>query len=255
MDSALAIVRAAEAEGLPVIMQAGKPECDYAGGVKNLAQIAKMAAADCLQDVALHLDHSETVDLCKEAIDAGFGSVMIDGSHLDYEKNIEITLKVVEIASKTGVAVEGELGKIGGTEGTVTGGDDEGLTDPAQVVDFVKKTGIDILAIGIGTVHGFFTKPLKINVQRLKEIAAVTELPLVLHGGSGVSEEIIREVIKEGISKINICTEVIAAMGQAISRAQETDGFKYSVNSLFRPGYEAALKVISGRIRMFNPRK
>lgn len=196
LDSAQAVVEAAEGLNMPVILQAGPLECQYAG-IKNLSQIAKLVAEATSVPVALHLDHGDTYELACKAIDAGFTSVMIDASHLSFKENLDVTKKVVEAAKPYGVTVEAELGKLAGSEGNIDVSEEEAAqTDPDEAKKFVEETGIDALAVAIGTTHGFYKSTPRINIERLKKIAEVVSIPLVLHGGSGTPDEKVKEAIK-----------------------------------------------------------
>jgi ketose-bisphosphate aldolase len=200
-----AVVEAAEEERAPVIVMAFHrvlttlhPEVCGAMGIGAI----KMASVP----VALHLDHSEDVGLCKLAVDNGFSAVMIDGSKLPLEENIAKVRDVVEYAHARGSIVEAELGKIKGKdfEGTFGGGDF--LVQVDDAVKLVNETGVDMLAVGIGTAHGFYEGKPEINFKRLEEVNKAVDIPLVLHGGTGIPEEDIHRAIKLGISKVNIGT-------------------------------------------------
>ena len=252
LDSAQAIIHAAETENVPVILQAGKIECDFCDGVKYLAQSAQIAAADAKVPVALHLDHATDYDFICEAINAGFTSVMIDASMLPFEENVKITRKVVETASRTGVTVEAELGKLSGNEGTVNVSEEEAnQTDPKEAARFVEQTGVDALAVAIGTAHGFYTFTPKINIQRLIDITKEVSIPLVLHGGSGTPEKDVQEAVKHGIAKVNICTELVAAFGKTYIKTQAPQDFKYTIPNLFGPSKEAGYQLALEKIRLF----
>ena len=255
LDSAQAVVEAAAELNTPVILQAGLIECEFAAGIQNLYKIAKCVADDAPIPVALHLDHAETYEFICRAIDAGFTSVMFDGSALPYAENLEITGRVVEAARRAGVSVEAELGRLAGSEGNISVGEEEAMqTDPDEAFAFVRDTGVDALAVAIGTAHGFYTFTPKINISRLKEIAAKVDVPLVLHGGSGTPDDKVAEAIKNGISKVNICTEFVAAFGKAYIQTQQAPGFKYSIPGLFGPSKAAGKKLAYEKIKFFAQR-
>ncbi|MCL2699485.1 MAG: class II fructose-bisphosphate aldolase [Defluviitaleaceae bacterium] len=255
LDSAQAVVEAAAELNMPVILQAGLIECEFAAGIQNLYKIAKCVADDAPIPVALHLDHAETYEFICRAIDAGFTSVMFDGSALPYAENLEITGRVVEAARRAGVSVEAELGRLAGSEGNISVGEEEAMqTDPDEAFAFVRDTGVDALAVAIGTAHGFYTFTPKINISRLKEIAAKVDVPLVLHGGSGTPDDKVAEAIKNGISKVNICTEFVAAFGKAYIQTQQAPGFKYSIPGLFGPSKAAGKKLAYEKIKFFAQR-
>ena len=251
LDSAQAIVAAANEKGKPVILQAGPLECRYAG-VENIAQLARMASKDAIIPVALHLDHGDTVTLVEEALAAGFTSVMIDASHLPFEENIAVTQQVVKLAAKKGASVESELGRLMGSEaGMRTQERDAYETDPGQAEEFVSRTGIDALAVAIGSAHGFYTKEPNLNIRRLAEIRSRVEIPLVLHGGTGIPAGQITQSIEGGIAKINICTEFLAAVGRRFIEIQGGQGFKYSVPALFGPPMESGKRLVGEKIGLF----
>jgi fructose-bisphosphate aldolase class II len=249
-DSAQAVVSAAEAAGMPVILQAGVLETQYAGGLDILSLIARRVAEKAKIPIALHLDHAETIGLIREAIDAGFTSVMIDTSALPFEENVAVTQEVAALAKPKGVTVEAELGRLATTEGAAADAE-EAQTDPEEARIFVERTGIDALAVAIGTAHGAYRFPPKINIPRLKEIAAVVAIPLVLHGGSGTPEDAVTGAIQNGIAKINICTDLITAYGVRAAELSGTPDFKYSVASYFQETKNAARELASRKIRQF----
>jgi len=158
--------------------------------------------------LVLHLDHCKQFDNVVKALRTGFTSVMFDGSSLPFEENIRKTAQVVAMAHAVGVSVEAELGALAGGEFSNEEAGEEIYTNPAQAAEFVAKTGIDALAVSIGTVHGMYKGNPRIDVGVLKKIAACVDIPLVLHGGSGTPEEVVRECIRNGIAKINVNTEI-----------------------------------------------
>ena len=251
LDSAQAVVEAAEAAGMPVILQAGPLEIQFAG-IDNLARMARTVAEPSSAPVALHLDHGDTVDLARQAVEVGFTSVMIDASALPFERNVEITREVVALARPNGVTVESELGMLAGAEAGKTISEEEAAqTDPDEASRFVEATGIDALAVAIGTGHGFYAFPPRLNIQRLAEIARRIPLPLVLHGGSGTPDEKVLEAISLGIAKVNICTEFLAAYGRSFTAEQVREGFKYSVPSLFGTAKAAGGELALAKIHLF----
>ena len=248
-DSARAVVKSAKELNVPAILQVGGWEKDFMDGYKNVVSIVKLVSDFFDHPVAIHLDHSESIDEIKEALDAGFTSVMIDASAHSYEKNVEMTSEVVRIAKSYGASVEAELGKLAGNEGNIANEEDE-QTNPEQAAAFVDATGIDALAVAIGTAHGFYTKPPVLNIKRLEEISDLVKIPLVLHGGSGTPEDMVAEAVKRGIAKVNICTEFIAAYGTGY-KAQDNPGFKYNVNSLFRAGMDCGAALAKSKMNLF----
>ncbi|MBS7263481.1 MAG: class II fructose-bisphosphate aldolase [Eubacteriales bacterium] len=252
-DSARAVVSQAQALRVPVILQVGTWEIDYMDGYDNVRYFAEAVSERYNTSVALHLDHATTLTACAEALDAGFTSIMMDASAYDYKTNVRLTNEARKLAEKYDASVEAEIGTLGGSEGGLHHETDD-QTKPEDARRFVEDTGIDCLAVAIGTAHGFYTKPPVINIERLKEIAAVVDIPLVMHGGSGTPEDKVAEAIENGIAKVNICTEFIAGYGKGY-RAQDAEGFKYNVNSLFRAGSDAGAAVARHKMELFLSRR
>ena len=209
-----AIVNAAEELNSPVIVQTTSSTLKYFPPV-YFANIVKAAAAIASVPVAIHLDHGASYELAKACIDSGYTSVMIDGSALPYEENISVTQKVCAYAENFGVPVEAELGKIGGKEDDTECSEDQ-YTDPDQAVNFVERTGISSLAIAIGTAHGIYAKTPELDLNRIADIRKVVSIPLVMHGASGLSDTVIRDSVKKGISKINFATELRIAFTDTV---------------------------------------
>ncbi len=252
LDSAYAIVRAAEELNTPVILQSGCYEGAFAGGYDKLAVLGKIAAESVKVPVALHLDHGATLDEVKLCLDAGYTSVMLDASSKPLEENIRLTQQVVAMAHPLGVTVEAELGVLDGAEAGVTIDEAMGLqTDPDEAAYFVEQTGVDVLAVSIGTSHGHYKFPPKINIPRLMKIADKVALPLVLHGGSGTPEDKMKEAIQHGIAKINICTDFIAAYGKGFTAAQQTEGFRYNVPNLFVTAQSNGQALVKHMLELF----
>ena len=251
MDSAQVVLQAAQAADMPVILQAGPFEIDYAG-FAALTTFARLAVEASGAPAALHLDHGDTLPMAQAAITAGFTSVMIDVSHQAYADNVRLTQAVVQTARPHQVTVEAELGRLAGSEAGRSASEEEAAqTDPEQAAEFVEQTGIDALAVAIGNAHGFYPFPPRINLDRLARIAALVAVPLVLHGGSDTPDEVIRRSIDLGIAKVNICTEFVAAFGRGYTKAQQAAGFKYNVPNLFGPARQAAYDLALAKIRLF----
>lgn len=195
MEIIQAIIAAAEAENSPVIVQASQGAIKYAG-LEYIVALAAIAAQKTHIPVALHLDHGTSFEQVMQCIAKGFTAVMIDGSKLPLEENIALTNKVLEVARACGVSVEAELGKIGGTEDDIYVSEKEALyTDPDEALAFVKATGVDALAIAIGTAHGQYKGEPKLDLPRLEKIKALIKIPIVLHGSSGVPDDAIRGLL------------------------------------------------------------
>lgn len=216
MEMVMAVISAAEEMNAPVIMQTTPSTVKYAGLDYFLAN-AKVAASNAKVPVVMHLDHGSSFELAAQALRAGYTSIMIDGSHNDFESNIEISKAVVDMCKPSGVAVEAELGKVGGKEDDLDGGDGDLYTDPLEAKEFVERTGVDSLAIAIGTAHGMYKGEPKLDLERLSEIRKVVSVPLVLHGGSGIPDWKVQEAIKRGICKVNYATELRIAYTHGVN--------------------------------------
>lgn len=203
------MIRGAQEVGLPIVIQTSVATAQYIG-YDVIVAVCKQLANNDLVDVALHLDHARDFDAIRAAIEAGYSSVMFDGSNLPFKENIAKTKAVVDYAHARGVSVEGELGTIGGTEeGISVSEDDKEYTRPNDAVRFLAETGVDALAVGIGTNHGQFKSKTNVKIPLLKEIHSLVDVPLVIHGGTGVKEEDYPELINNGIRKFNVGTELL----------------------------------------------
>ena len=212
METIAATLEVANKVNYPVIVQVSPIQIEAQKlSYKLFVDLVHCLATHYLCDYIIHLDHATTFEECKNAVDAGFDSVMYDGSKLTYEENVINTSKVVDYAHSRNVAVEAELGRVGGEEGTYSTNQNAYLTSLDEVTDFCSKVNIDSLAVAIGNAHGFYVNEPKLNFDRLKEISEHTDLPLVLHGGSGISDDDFRKAISYGISKINVFTELDSA--------------------------------------------
>ncbi|MCL6449154.1 MAG: class II fructose-1,6-bisphosphate aldolase [Armatimonadetes bacterium] len=246
-----AIVRAAEAEKAPVILQATPGAIRYAG-LDYLAALARAAAKNAAVPLALHLDHGTDPGLVEECVRAGFSSVMIDGSKLPLEKNIALTRQVLEVARRAGVSVEAELGRISGTEDEITVAEREALfTDPEEARFFVEQTGVDSLAVAVGTAHGVYRGEPRLDLERLSKIRELVPVPLVLHGSSGVPDDAIREAIARGVQKINIDTDIRLAFLGAVRQALTEKPGEIDPRKILSPAREAAVEVVRKKIRLF----
>ena len=222
MEMVMAVISAAEEMNAPVIMQTTPSTVKYASLDYFLAN-ARVAASRAKVPVVMHLDHGSSFELAAQAFRAGYTSIMIDGSHSSFEENIKISKAVVDMCKPAGIAVEAELGKVGGKEDDLDGGEGSAHTDPQEAKEFVEKTGVSSLAIAIGTAHGLYKGEPKIDLDRLSEIKKVVSIPLVLHGGSGIPDEIIKESIRRGISKVNYATELRIAYSNGVKKVLKED--------------------------------
>ena len=251
MEIIQAIVDAAEKENAPVIMQASQGAIKYAG-LEFITGMVKIAAEATRVPVALHLDHGTDFDQVIKCIRSGFSSVMYDGSKLSLEDNIAITNKVLEITRPIGVSVEAELGKIGGTEDDVHVSDREAMyTDPEEARYFVEKTGIESLAIAIGTAHGQYKGEPQLDFARLSKIKSLVKIPIVLHGSSGVPDESVRKAIELGVCKVNIDTNIREAFVWEMRRRMEDNPDEIDPRKLLGPARDAATAIIREKIRLF----
>ncbi|MBE0337111.1 MULTISPECIES: class II fructose-bisphosphate aldolase [Paenibacillus] len=245
------MIRAAKEQGAPIIIQTSIDTAKYIGH-ENFVAVCKSMATTEMVDVVLHLDHARDFDDIKEAIHKGYTSVMFDGSHLPFKENIMKTRAVVNYAHKHGVSVEGELGTIGGTEeGIHVDEDKKSYTDPKDAVDFVRATGVDALAIAIGTNHGQYKSKTEVNIPLLKEINAVVDVPLVIHGGTGVNEKDIHELIDNGIRKFNVGTELLVTWTQTAKETFRETKVNKSLRHNIIPCNEAVKEVVKHKIGIF----
>ena len=273
MEIVQGIVDAAKIEKAPLILQVSAGARKYARPA-YLVKLVEAAIEDTGLDICLHLDHGEDFDICKKCVDDGFTSVMVDGSKHPFEENIALTKQVVEYAHAHGVVVEAELGKLAGVEDNISVDERSAkFTDPAEAKEFVERTGVDSLAIAIGTSHGAykFKGDPYLDFERLKEIhALIPETPLVLHGAStvlrefvdrcnefggeipgaqGVPEEMIREATKYGICKVNIDTDLRLAMTAEIRRFMVENPSEFDPRKYLGPARDAIQRMVQHKIR------
>ena len=254
MEMAMAIVAAAEAQKAPVMLQTTPSTVSYAGLDVYYANVRALAERASVP-VALHLDHGSSYELAINAMAAGYSSVMIDGSHESFEDNIAVTRRVVEQAKEKDIPVEAELGKVGGKEDDLDGGSGNGYTDPADAVEFVKATGVDSLAVAIGTAHGVYVGTPVLDVARLAEIrkaleAAGVSIPLVLHGASGLTDESVRECIAEGICKVNFATELRQAYTSGVKEVLAKDPDVYDPKKYGKVAMAKVQALVEDRIKV-----
>lgn len=251
MEIVQAIIEAAEETNSPVILQASQGGLKYAG-VEYIAELGKLAARNAKVPVALHLDHGTDFDQVMLCIRHGFTSVMIDGSRFELDGNIAITKKVIEVAHAVGVSVEAELGKIGGTEDHITVEEkDATFTDPKEAKRFVDETNVDSLAIAVGTAHGLYKGEPKLDYDRIKTIKELLDIPLVLHGSSGVPEESIKKAVSLGINKINIDTDLRVAFSNAIKDFIKENPDNIDPRKILGPAKEAMKEAVAEKMRLF----
>lgn len=247
-----AILQAAETEKSPVILGVSEGAARYMSGFKTIVKMVEGLMEDLkiTVPVAIHLDHGSSFDKCKEAIDAGFTSVMIDASHHPFEENVEITSKVVEYAHSKGVSVEAELGTVGGQEDDVVA---EGViyADPQECVELVKRTGIDTLAPALGSVHGPYKGEPNLGFKEMEEIGNLTGMPLVLHGGTGIPTKDIQKSISLGTAKINVNTENQIASAKVVRQVLAEKPNEYDPRKYLGPARDAIKETVIGKMREF----
>jgi fructose-bisphosphate aldolase class II len=218
LEQVQAIIEAAEEMQAPVILQASQGAIKYAG-LANIVAIVRNMAGDVQVPVALHLDHGTDYDQNVKCLRMGFTSLMFDGSKLPYDQNVSITSKIVEMANAVGVPVEGEIGKVGGTEDNITVSEAEAeFTEPEEAMRFVQDTGISSVAVAVGSIHRMKKKEAKLDHERIRKIRDLINIPIVLHGSSGVIDDDIKKGIKEGICKVNIATQLNMAFVEGVKQ-------------------------------------
>ena len=241
-----ACIQAAEAENSPVMIATTTGALKYASWVGFPAAIRAMAEASAVP-VVLHLDHGQTLEEIERALKAGFSSIMIDASHLPYGENIALTKKAAELTHAYGMSLEAEIGQIGGKEDDIVA--DEALTDPSVVEDFVRSTGLDILAPAFGSAHQKTRGDISLDLPRLEKIAAATPLPLVLHGGSGVPFEAMQNVIARGVGKVNLGTELQKTFSAKLRETFLANPSEWDGRKLFKPSIETLTNVVRDRMK------
>jgi len=265
MESAQAIFAAAERERAPFLIQITQTTIAYTEP-EELFAVVRALGERATVPFAIHLDHGRSFELVMRFLRLGMTSVMIDGSlqadgksPRSYEENVEVTRKVVEAAHAIGVTVEGEIGRLG----IIDANKEDHLTVPAEAKKFVEDTGVDLLAVGIGTTHGLYKGTPKIAHDRLADIHKATPVPLVMHGGTGVPDEAVRKAVELGIRKINIDTQIRVAFYDAVAEqihaaekehaeADASGGVrKYDIRKLLAPARDAMTDVIAEKMRLF----
>jgi len=246
-----AILEEAQKTRTPVILGVSVGASKYMGGWRTVVAMVNglMEDLDITVPVALHVDHGPSFEVCKAAIDAGFTSVMIDGSKLPLEENIAVVKKVVEYAHPRGVTVEAELGKVGGQEEDVIA--ETMYADPQECVRMVKETNLDFLAPALGSVHGPYHGEPKLGFKEMEEIAGLVNIPLVLHGGSGIPEADFKKAIARGTSKVNINTECQQAWTKIVREVVADDSKVYDPRRIIGPGMEGIKNTVLEKATMF----
>lgn len=242
------ILEECEKEQTPVIIGVSEGAISYMGGEKTVASLVRNLVFDLniKVPVAIHLDHGSSVESCKKCIDAGFTSVMIDASKYSLEENIRMVKEVVAYAHPKGITVEAEVGHVGGVEDNVSA--DIAYATVEDATRLARETGIDTLAPAVGSAHGIYKGIPKINYELIKMIARITNMPLVLHGGSGIPDEIIKESIKSGICKLNINTDLQVVWTRAVREHLKEDSAIYDPRKVIKSGERAMKEEIDKKI-------
>ena len=246
-----AVIRAAEELNSPVIVQTSVKTVVFWGyeaiitWIKELAEFSKVP-------VALHVDHCKDIDVIRKCIDHGWTSVMIDASSKPFEENLELTSKVIEMAKPENVSVEAELGAIGGVEDDINVADDDArLADPEKAEIFCRKLQLDCFAPAIGTAHGIYKGEPKIDFDRLDVIAKKTGIPLALHGGTGLSEEVFKKCISLGCAKVNISTLLKHTLTDSFVAYHTANPEEYNPIKVFGAQYDKLKDAVSEKIKLF----
>lgn len=243
------ILEAAEENKSPVILGVSEGAIKYMGGYSMVSFLVHglIKELEITVPVALHLDHGSSLESCKKALDVGFSSVMIDASKYPIEQNIEVTEKVVSYAHSKNATVEAEVGAIGGEEDGIAS---ESLYATVEESVLLAKTGIDALAPALGSVHGLYKGEPKLNFERMMEIASITHLPLVLHGGTGIPDHQIKQAIQCGICKLNINTELQIAWSNAVRTFLEQNPDQYDPRKIIKSGEIAIKEAIKKKLEL-----
>ena len=248
MEMVKAVIAAAEELNAPVMLQTTPSTVKY-GTLETYVGIVRAKAEKASVPVALHLDHGNSFELAVRAIKEGYTSVMIDGSGLGFEDNIDVTRRVVAVAAPNNIPVEAELGKVGGKEDDLEA-DGDTNTDPAQAAEFVERTGVDSLAVAIGTAHGFYVGTPVLDKERLSEIRKVVDIPLVLHGASGLSDEDVMDCVKRGICKVNFATELRVAYTDAVKALLKEKPETFDPKAFGKVGIPAVKELVMSRMKV-----
>lgn len=256
-----AVFRAAQSLNVPVIIGVSEGERDFIG-VRQVASLVKSIREEFDYPIYLNADHTYSFERVKEAIDAGFDSVIFDGAKLSFEENVKLAKQCVEYAKSVGreVLVEGELGFIGTSskildeipEGVVL--DESSLTDPARAKEFVMETGVHMLAPAVGNFHGMLRGGVdpKLNIERIRQISEATMVPLVLHGGSGNSEDDFKQAIANGVSIVHINTEIRVAYKKGLMLGLSENPEEVAPYKFLKPAVKAVQEVVTAKLKLFN---
>jgi fructose-bisphosphate aldolase class II len=256
LEQVQAVVLAAQAEDAPAIIQVSHRALTYIGsgneiqGLKYIAAIGRIATESVAVPLALHLDHGTESEVL-QAIALGFTSVMFDGDGLSLEENISITKRLCESAHSIGICMEAEVGEVPKPDGKEYDEAAIALTQPDEAVQFAEATGVDTLAVALGSVHGLKTKKISLDLDRLTAIRSCVSIPLVLHGSSGVSDHDIKQGVAMGLCKVNVATQLSQAFTGAIRDVLNRDGELVDPRKYLVAGRNAQMEIVRERIRFF----
>ncbi|KAA0961920.1 class II fructose-bisphosphate aldolase [Microbacterium sp. ANT_H45B] len=248
LETAEGLVRASADAGLPVILQISQNCADYHGGLEPIALATFAVARRAETPVAVHLDHAERPELVDEAIALGFGSVMFDGGALPYDENVAITAAVAARAHAAGVYIEGELGEVGGKDGAHAPGV---RTDPDEARAFVAATGVDALAVAVGSSHAMTDRTASLDLELIGRLRAALDVPLVLHGSSGVADAVIADAVRAGMTKINVSTHLNGFFTRAVRATLDADPRLVDSRKYLTPAREALAGEAARMLRLF----
>lgn len=247
MEMAIAAIHAASDLNSPIILQTTPGTLKYADTDQYFATVKALADKVSIP-VAIHLDHGDRFALVMKALRSGYTSIMIDGSHLSFEENISLTKRVVASCKPMAVPVEAELGKVGGKEDGLDGGNGNPFTNPDEAISFVKETGVDYLAVAFGTIHGIYKGQPNLDLNLLQEINSKIAIPLVMHGTSGVDDAKVRQAIKFGIAKVNYATDLRIAYTKGV-RMDLMDATVIDPKKYGQRGMDYVYKLVAEKIK------
>lgn len=248
MEMVKAIIAAAEELRAPLMLQTTPSTIKY-GTLETFVAMVSAEAKKATVPVCLHLDHGSSFELAVQALKAGYTSVMIDGSKEDFEGNIAVSKKVADVARAVGIPCEAELGKVGGKEDDLVA-DADTNTDPMEAKEFVERTGVTSLAVAIGTAHGFYVGTPVLDKERLSQIREVVDIPLVLHGASGLSDDDVRDCVARGICKVNFATELRKAFTDACRVLAEEKPEAFDPKAFGKAGMAAVTELVKNRMKV-----
>jgi len=252
LEGAIAVARAAESARSPALVQIHPSSLRFGGSA--LIALCLATAREASVPMNVHLDHGEDLAQVKAAANAGIGSAMIDGSHLEFGQNVGLTRQVTNFGHQVGIPIEAELGRLAGSEdGLSVSATEARMTNPEQAAVFVKETGVDVLAVCIGNVHGAYPRVPKLDFNRLNTIAELVSVPLALHGASGLPDEAVRRAITDGIAKVNVNTEVRTAYVEEL-RQQLASTDQIDFLPLMESAISAMQKTIAQKLTLFGSR-